>query len=146
MTGGVCCEAREMTGIQKVLVVDDDSDIRDLLVVDLEMSGYEVLTAENGIQAEEVARDALPDLIVLDVMMPGRTGYEVLTTLREDERTSSIPVVMLTAMINDEDVWAGWASGADYYMTKPFDFGELERFIKYLEEPGGESEDLASVE
>lgn len=133
-----------MSGIQKVLVVDDDTDIRELLVVDLEMSGYQVITAENGIQAEAVAVDELPDLIVLDVMMPGRTGYEVLTTLRADERTSAIPVVMLTAMTNDEDVWAGWAAGADYYMTKPFDYDQLERFIKYLQQPG--SEELASVE
>jgi DNA-binding response OmpR family regulator len=127
-----------MTGIQKVLIVDDDADIRDLLIVDLEMSGYQVLTAENGVEAEELAKQELPDLIVLDVMMPGRTGYEVLTSLRADDRTNEIPVVMLTALTNDEDVWAGWAAGADYYMTKPFDYGELERFIKYLEQPGGE--------
>ena len=133
-----------MTGIQKVLIVDDDSDIRDLLVVDLEMSGYQVLTAENGLQAEEVARQELPDLIVLDVMMPGRTGYEVLTSLRADDRTNEIPVVMLTALTNDEDVWAGWSAGADYYMTKPFDYGELERFIKYLEQPEGKDADAGS--
>lgn len=131
-----------MTGIQKVLVVDDDNDIRDLLVLDLEMSGYEVFTADNGFRAEQVAKESLPDLIVLDVMMPGRTGYEVLTSLRADDRTNEIPVVMLTALTNDEDVWSGWAAGADYYMTKPFDYGELERFIKYLdthlETPGSE--------
>lgn len=131
-----------MTGIQKVLVVDDDNDIRDLLVLDLEMSGYEVFTADNGFRAEQVAKESLPDLIVLDVMMPGRTGYEVLTSLRADDRTNEIPVVMLTALTNDDDVWAGWAAGADYYMTKPFDYGELERFIKYLdknlETPGSE--------
>lgn len=123
------------SGIQKVLVVDDDSDIRDLLVLDLEMSGYEVITAENGAQAEEVARQQLPDLIVLDVMMPGRTGYEVLSSLRDDELTHEIPVVMLTAKTSDEDVWAGWSAGADYYMTKPFDYEQLERFIKYLQQP-----------
>ena len=134
-----------MTGIQKVLVVDDDSDIRDLLVVDLEMSGYQVFTADNGHRAEEVAKQELPDLIVLDVMMPGRTGYEVLTSLRADDRTNQIPVVMLTALTNDDDVWAGWAAGADYYMTKPFDYGELERFIKYLEQPEGEG-DVASLD
>ena len=132
--------------VQKVLVVDDDSDIRDLLVVDLEMSGYQVLTAENGHQAEEVAKQELPDLIVLDVMMPGRTGYEVLTSLRADDRTNEIPVVMLTALTNDEDVWAGWAAGADYYMTKPFDYGELERFIKYLEQPAGDDGEPASLD
>ena len=131
--------------VQKVLVVDDDADIRDLLVVDLEMSGYQVFTADNGLLAEEVAKQELPDLIVLDVMMPGRTGYEVLTSLRADERTNDIPVVMLTALTNDEDVWAGWAAGADYYMTKPFDYGELERFIKYLEQPE-EGEESISAE
>ena len=139
MTGGLCCEVRGMTGIQKVLVVDDDNDIRELLVLDLEMSGYEVLTADNGFEAEQMAKEAQPDLIVLDVMMPGRTGYEVLTTLRADDRTNEIPVVMLTALTNDDDVWAGWAAGADYYMTKPFDYGELERFIKYLEQPDSDS-------
>ena len=131
--------------VQKVLVVDDDADIRDLLVVDLEMSGYQVFTADNGLLAEEVAKQELPDLIVLDVMMPGRTGYDVLTSLRADERTNDIPVVMLTALTNDEDVWAGWAAGADYYMTKPFDYGELERFIKYLEQPE-EGEESISAE
>ena len=127
-----------MTGIQRVLVADDDGDIRELLVLDLEMSGYEVLTADNGVQAEEVAKQELPDLIVLDVMMPGRTGLEVLSSLRSDDRTNEIPVVMLTALTNDEDVWAGWSAGADYYMTKPFDYDQLERFIKYLEQPGDE--------
>lgn len=125
--------------IHKVLVVDDDNDIRDLLTIDLEMSGYEVLTARNGLEAEAMAKEEAPDLIVLDVMMPGRTGYEVLTSLRADDRTSAIPVVMLTAMTSDEDVWAGWSAGADYYMTKPFDYDQLERFIRYLEEPAATS-------
>jgi DNA-binding response OmpR family regulator len=75
----------------------------------------------------EVER-SLPDLIVLDVMMPGRDGFDVLEQLKARPRTAVIPVVLLTAKAADADVWEGWKSGADYYMTKPFDPGELARF------------------
>lgn len=111
------------------LVVDDDPAIRDILVMNLEAEGMTVQTAENGDDALVLARELLPDLIVLDVMMPGRDGYAVLAELKADSATSEIPVVLLTAKAADDDVWEGWKSGADYYITKPFNVDELMYFI-----------------
>ena len=111
------------------LVVDDDPSIREILVMNLESEGMEVHVADNGDDAVMLARELLPDLVVLDVMMPGRDGYEVLSTLKSDTCTSDIPVVLLTAKASDDDVWEGWKSGADYYITKPFNIDELMFFI-----------------
>ena len=125
------------TKIHTVLVADDDPDIRALLTLNLELSGYAVTEAENGGQASELARSLLPDLIVLDVMMPVRDGFDILQQLKADEATSAIPVVMLTARTADNDVWAGWQAGATYYMTKPFDPEHLLQFIEYMDDPEG---------
>lgn len=120
------------THIDHILIVDDDPDIRMLLTMNLEMSGYRVTEAENGLQAAEMARTLLPDLIVLDLMMPGIDGLRVLEGLKAAAATRDIPVVMLTAKASDHDVWAGWQAGVDYYMTKPFDPDHLLQFIEYL--------------
>lgn len=120
------------TTVRTVLIADDDPDIRALLTMNLELSGYSVAAAENGGQAAELARTLLPDLIVLDVMMPVTDGLDLLAALKSDEHTMHIPVVMLTARSSDDDVWAGWAAGAAYYMTKPFDPEHLLQFIEYL--------------
>lgn len=125
-----------MTEIRRVLVVDDDPDIRTLLSMNLEFDGYQVAVAEDGFEAERLARKLLPDLIVLDVMMPGVDGIDVLQSLKTDPETCHIPVVMLTAKAGDDDVWAGWQAGADYYMTKPFDFEQLLRYIERLQGAG----------
>jgi len=121
--------------IHSVLVADDDPDIRALITLNLELSGYSVAEAENGGQAGELARVLIPDLIVLDVMMPVRDGFDILQQLKADEATTAIPVVMLTARTSDADVWAGWQAGANYYMTKPFDPEHLLRFIDYMNDP-----------
>jgi DNA-binding response OmpR family regulator len=128
-----------MTGtrIRTVLVADDDPDIRALLTLNLELSGYTVAVAANGGEAGELARSLLPDLIVLDGMMPVSDGFDVLQALKADEATTAIPVVMLTARASDADVWAGWQAGATYYMTKPFDPDHLLQFIGYLDDPEG---------
>jgi DNA-binding response OmpR family regulator len=128
-----------MTGtrIRTVLVADDDPDIRALLTLNLELSGYTVAVAANGGEAGELARSLLPDLIVLDGMMPVSDGFDVLQALKADEATTAIPVVMLTARASDADVWAGWQAGAAYYMTKPFDPDHLLQFIGYLDDPEG---------
>jgi len=123
------------TRIRTVLIADDDPDIRDVLELNLSMAGYTVVVAENGGQAGSLAREVLPDLIVLDVMMPVTDGYDILVGLKADEATRDIPVVMLTAMASDKDVWAGWQAGAAYYMTKPFDPEHLLQFIEHLEDP-----------
>ena len=120
-----------------MLVADDDPDIRALLTLNLELSGYTVAVAANGGEAGELARSLLPDLIVLDGMMPVSDGFDVLQALKADEATTEIPVVMLTARAGDADVWAGWQAGATYYMTKPFDPDHLLQFIEYLDDPEG---------
>ncbi len=116
----------------RVLVADDDPDILALLTMNLEGQGYLVESVTDGEEARDAALRMLPDLIVLDVMMPKMDGLEVLTILKNHEATKNIPVVMLTAKASDTDVWGGWQSGADYYITKPFDLDELLHFIGYL--------------
>lgn len=122
--------------IRQVLVVDDEPDIRQFLEMTLQMSDYDVVTAGDGLEAEALARSVLPDVIILDVMMPGIDGLSVLRNLRSDPVTQEIPVVLLTAKTADPDVWAGWESGASYYMAKPFDMDCLLRFLASLDDPG----------
>jgi DNA-binding response OmpR family regulator len=108
-----------------VLVAEDDEDILDLVVFDLEDEGYDVLTARNGEEAIALALERRPDLILLDVAMPGLDGYEVTRRLRADESTRGIPVVLLTARAQVRDVIAGFEAGANDYVTKPFRPDEL---------------------
>jgi DNA-binding response OmpR family regulator len=108
-----------------VLVADDDPDVRDVVVFKLEQSGYEVLAAEDGGVALELARSVMPDLLVLDVMMPRMTGLDVCRELRARESTASIPIILLTARAQEGDVERGFAWGADDYLTKPFSPREL---------------------
>ena len=121
------------TGLRRVLVADDDPDIVELLRLNLEAQGYAVVAASDGEEARSLALQLIPDLIVLDVMMPRMDGLEVLAALKAHVNTRDIPVVMLTAKASDTDVWNGWQAGADYYITKPFDLEELLRFIEYLQ-------------
>lgn len=123
--------------IRRVLIADDDPDIRALLTMTLELSGYSVTEAEDGAQAGELAREIQPDLIVADVMMPVRDGFDLLESLKADSKTTDIPVVMLTARATDKDVWRGWQAGASYYITKPFDPDHLIRYIEHLDDPEG---------
>lgn len=108
-----------------VLVAEDDEDILDLVVFDLEDEGYDVLTARNGEEAIALALERRPDLILLDVAMPGLDGYEVTRRLRADESTRGTPVVLLTARAQVRDVIAGFEAGANDYVTKPFRPDEL---------------------
>jgi DNA-binding response OmpR family regulator len=121
------------TGLRRVLVADDDPDILELLRLNLEAQGYSVVSADNGEDARTLALQIVPDLIVLDVMMPKMDGLEVLAALKAYASTRDIPVVMLTAKASDSDVWDGWQAGADYYITKPFDLEELLRFVEYVQ-------------
>jgi two-component system phosphate regulon response regulator PhoB len=108
-----------------VLVADDDRDILSLVALGLERSGYRVLQASDGAEALEVALREQPDLAVLDLMMPGMTGLEVTRALRDDERTRDLPVILLTARVQETDVQAGLAAGATAYVEKPFSLTEL---------------------
>jgi DNA-binding response OmpR family regulator len=105
---------------RKVLVVDDEPDVLLLCRVNLEFEGYEVIEAADGEAAMEQLREQQPDVVLLDVMMPKMDGWQVLQTIKADEELSSIPVVMLTAKVQDQDQIRGWSEGAADYITKPF--------------------------
>ena len=113
-----------------VLVADDDDDIRDLVAFRLDRAGYEVLRAGDGQQALDLAREHNPDLAVLDVMMPRMTGYDVTRALRADQATSRIPVILLTARVQEADVARGFEAGADDYVKKPFSPKELKARVQ----------------
>ena len=113
-----------------VLVADDDDDIRDLVAFRLDRAGYDVLRAGDGQQALDLAREHHPDLAVLDVMMPKLTGYEVTRELRADAATSRIPVILLTARVQEADVARGFEAGADDYVKKPFSPQELKARVQ----------------
>ncbi|MGD9143801.1 MAG: response regulator, partial [Dehalococcoidia bacterium] len=107
---------------KRVLVVDDDKKTVELVKLYLKRDGYKVVTAYEGEEALRLAREANPDLIVLDLMLPGIDGLEICRTLRQE---SDVPIIMLTAMTTDEDKLTGLDIGADDYVTKPFSPREL---------------------
>jgi DNA-binding response OmpR family regulator len=108
-----------------VLAADDDEDILELLVFRLERSGYSVLQARDGEEALELARQAKPDLAVLDVTMPKLDGFELTRRLRAEEVTRRMPIILLTARTQDADLERGFDTGADDYLRKPFSPQEL---------------------
>ena len=105
---------------RKVLVVDDEADVLLLCRVNLEFEGYDVVEAADGEQAMEKVASERPDVILLDVMMPKMDGWQVLAALKANAETADIPVVMLTAKVQDQDQIRGWSGGAAEYITKPF--------------------------
>jgi DNA-binding response OmpR family regulator len=115
-----------------LLVADDDDDILQLVSFRLERAGYKVVTAADGQQALAAARQHQPDLAVLDVMMPGLNGYEVTRQLRADPATAAIPVILLTARVQEADVSRGFEAGADDYLRKPFSPQELRSRVQAL--------------
>lgn len=117
---------------KKILAVDDEKHIVRLVQVNLERQGYDVVTANDGREALEKVASESPDLVVLDVMMPYMDGFEVLQNLRRNPNTKDIPVIMLTAKAQDADVFRGWQSGVDCYLTKPFNPIELISFVKRI--------------
>ena len=115
---------------ETILVVDDDLDILELLRMNLEPDGYEVRTASDGKQAVETATLDPPDLILLDVMMPHKDGFQVIEELKNIEETKTVPVILLTARGQTEDKIQGLDAGADDYITKPFDLREVTARVK----------------
>lgn len=105
----------------RVLVVDDDPAILQLVALNLELEGYDVLRATTGPEALEIARDRAPQMVVLDVMMPGMDGYAVCEALRDDQTTGEVPVVMLSARTSASDQQRALNAGAVDFVTKPFD-------------------------
>jgi two-component system alkaline phosphatase synthesis response regulator PhoP len=107
-------------GRELILVVEDDDDIQELLEYNLKKSGYRVVCEISGEDGLEVVREQNPDLIVLDLMLPGLDGLETCRILKDEAATRSIPVIILTAKGEEEDIIAGFEAGADDYVTKPF--------------------------
>lgn len=105
---------------KRILVVDDEPDVLLLCRVNLEFEGYEVFEASDGQAAMTRVHEVKPDLVLLDVMMPKMDGWQVLTALKADTSVADIPVVMLTAKVQDQDQIRGWSAGAAEYITKPF--------------------------
>jgi two-component system, cell cycle response regulator len=104
----------------RILLVDDNPNLLQLMVHSFQLLGdYEVITAENGIEGLERVQEAHPDCIVIDVKMPGLNGYQLVRALRGDPATTYIPLIMLTAMVQEKDRYEGLASGADRYLVKP---------------------------
>lgn len=116
----------------RILVIDDDAAIAELVAINLEMAGYEVTHAEDGIKGQALAIQLLPDLIVLDLMLPRVDGFTVCQRLRRDDRTADIPVLMLTALSQTQDKVEGFNSGADDYLTKPFELEEMLARVRAL--------------
>jgi DNA-binding response OmpR family regulator len=117
-------------GKNKILVVDDEVDLVETLRFPLEMEGYNVLVSYNGEDALNQARKENPDLILLDLMLPKLDGYKVCRLLKFDERYKHIPILMLTAKTQQKDKLMGQETGADEYITKPFEIDELMKKIK----------------
>jgi two-component system alkaline phosphatase synthesis response regulator PhoP/two-component system response regulator VicR len=112
--------------------VDDEPNIVRLIQVNLERHGYQVETANNGAQALAKIKANRPDLLVSDVMMPEMDGFELLANVRRDPSLMDLPVIMLTAKAQDKDVLEGYKTGADMYLTKPFNPQELLAFVKRI--------------
>ena len=113
-----------------LLIADDDPEILTMLGIRLSKRGYQVLEAADGLQTLEKAREHNPDLVLLDVMMPGKNGWEVAKELRADDQLKNIGIVMLTAIGERVNEMTSPLYGADAYVDKPFDFADLENKIK----------------
>jgi len=109
----------------RIVVADDDADIRDLVVFKLRQAGHDVQAVEDGAAAVEACQAGPPDLVVLDVMMPGMGGLDATRALRLDPRLARVPVILLTARAQESDIEQGFGAGADDYVVKPFSPREL---------------------
>ena len=121
-----------MGGAGRVLVVDDDDVIRQLITVNLELEGFEVIPAVDGQDALDKVKDANPDVVTLDVMMPRLDGWEAAERLRNDPETAHIKVILLSARAQEADIQRGTRIGVDAYLTKPFDPDELIDTVRSL--------------
>lgn len=118
--------------MNKILVIDDDNAINELIKINLELSGYKVIQALDGIKGFALAKQELPNAIVLDIMMPEVDGYTVAQRIRQNPTTKSIPILMLTALSQLNDKVKGFNIGVDDYLTKPFEMEELKVRIRAI--------------
>jgi len=116
----------------RILIIDDDPLISEIVTVNLEIAGYQVTHASDGIKGQALAIQITPDMIILDLMLPQVDGYTVCQRLRRDDRTADIPVLMLTAMSQTQNKVEGFNAGADDYLTKPFELEEMLARIRAL--------------
>lgn len=117
---------------EKILIIDDEEHIVELIRYNLEASGYMTLEAYNGLDGLKLAKEEVPDLVLLDLMLPGMDGLEVCKRLRADDKLKNIPIIMLTAKSEEIDKILGLELGADDYITKPFSVRELNARVKAL--------------
>ena len=129
-----------------ILIVDDEAPIREMIVVALEMAGYECLEAENVQQAHALTLDRQPDLILLDWMLPGTSGIELARRLKRDEMTANTPIIMLTAKDAEDNKIQGLEVGADDYITKPFSPRELVARLKAVLRRAGTGDNETPIE
>jgi len=134
---------------QRILVVDDEEDLLELIDYNLTKEGYRVRCVASGEEAIEAAQEMLPDLIVLDLMLPGVVGLDVCKQLKADPKTQHIPVVMLTAKSEEADVVAGLELGADDYVTKPFSprvlIARIRTVLRRKAKPAGDDSDTIQI-
>ena len=116
----------------KILAVDDEPMVLAVLRKRLEFAGYEVVTAENGMEALRKARAENPDLVILDLILPGLNGYQICTMLKRDQNFARTPVIILSSRSQERDVSEGMKAGADAYLTKPYESEELLAKVKTL--------------
>lgn len=115
---------------KRILAVDDEEHMTRLISLHLTKAGYIVDVAMNGTEALEIVKERVPDLVVLDIMMPIVDGWEVLARLKGDKTTAGVPVIMLTSRNQDADISRGWQEGIDSYLTKPFNPLELVTLVQ----------------
>ena len=116
--------------VYTILIIEDEPDISELIEYSLTQSGYSIIVSDNGEKGIEVTRKHSPDLILLDLMLPGISGIDVCRILKNDKETSDVSIIMLTALGQEEDIIKGLETGADDYVTKPFSFPVLEARIQ----------------
>lgn len=114
-----------MENKKKILVIEDDKDINRTLCLRLQMEGFEIISAHEGHEGFYKASTGSPDLVILDLKLPGLPGEEICKALRKEEKHAKLPIIMLTAKDRDVDKVVGKVIGADHYMSKPFDIDEL---------------------
>ncbi|MBM4339749.1 MAG: response regulator [Deltaproteobacteria bacterium] len=117
---------------KRILIVDDEEVIRKFLKIHLTKLGYEVIEAVDGEKALKKLDEGKPDLIICDVMMPNKNGWEVVREAKTNPKTSDIPIILLTAKNDDVDMFKGYELGANYYMTKPFTKEQLFSGLKLM--------------
>lgn len=123
-----------------ILIADDEPKVLRILQMNLQSRGYTVAVASDGREALKLLDASRPDLIILDVVMPYATGFEVLEVIRSSPDTRDIPVIMATGKMAPEDIAQGWRKGADCYLTKPLEMSELLAFVERILHPEAETQ------